>query len=101
MSKCIPDLPYLETIPITFVCSIHNFGVNVKKAIHAQESKKASREQAKTIVELGENLRHQYLAGGLLLAIGALGNIVAMAVQRDQRPDGAVGTLCPQIGHVG
>ena len=50
---------------------------------------------------IGENLRHQSLAGGLLLAIGALGNIVAMAVQRDQRPDGAVGTLCPQIGHVG
>lgn len=39
---------------------------------------------------IGENLRHQSLAGGLLLAIGALGNIVAMAVQRDQRPDKAV-----------
>ena len=28
-----PDLPCLETILIAFVCSIHNFGVNVKEAV--------------------------------------------------------------------
>ena len=61
-----------------------------------------ARQRPASVTALGSQyFRHEARAGGLLPALCTLRNIIAVAVQRDQRPDRTVESLNAEIVHIG